>query len=237
MAYQTVILTNEPLLGGVKISSTKAVGAPIDATSVIIKRKETTAMVYDNIATIAVASVDDLTFQVIDRNVLTGRMYDYLLTPVVGDVEQLGAGASVAVSYSALFITDSTGTYMAPLDITCTAQKNTQVSYVQPLKSKYPHAVRNGDANYSTGNAEGMFLTFTGDCTPDLTNSHTYKESVLEMLVNGLPKVLRVPDGRGWYISVDGDPKRNTDEFLGADTISFSWTEIGALPKIGVSAT
>jgi hypothetical protein len=55
------------------------------------------------------------------------------------------------------------------------------------------------------------------------------------MLTNGLQKVMRTPDGRGWTISVDGEPRVNKDEFFGADTISFDWTEVGAFPEIGVT--
>ena len=45
---------------------------------------------------------------------------------------------------------------------------------------------------------------------------------------------MRTPDGRGWTISVDGEPRVNKDEFFGADTISFDWTEVDVFPETGV---
>ena len=233
MAYLTAIGTNQPLLGAIEISSTKHAEAPIDATSVRVKRRDMSGSTTILIATITVENVNDLTFSFLDRNVITGHTYRYSVVPVVGAVEQTAVNMDIACLYDAIFIADTTGIYMASLNVDYKAKKNIPVGYVQPLSSKYPHAIRNGSANYFTGSAEGIFVPYTA-CLPDTTNMNTYKDSALEMLCNGLVKTLRTHDGHGWLVTIDGEPTRNTDQFINGDTISFNWTEVGVFPTTGV---
>ena len=60
-----------------------------------------------------------------------------------------------------------------------------------------PHVVRNSDTNYSSGSAEALYLPFNASCVPDITQATTSNFNALEMLTNGLQKVMRTPDGRG----------------------------------------
>ena len=234
MAYLTATGTNQPLLGAIKIESTKATGGQTDATSVRIKRRDMSGSVWTTLTTFDVSNVDGLTFSFLDKNVLTGRTYRYAITPVVGSTEQAAVNVNVTCLFNSIFISDTSGDYMASLNIAYKASKNIPVSYVQPLSSKYPHAVRNSLANYFSGNVEGIFIPFTTDCLPDTTNMNAYKDSAIEMLSNGLVKTLRTYDGHGWLVNIDGEPSRNTDGFYNADTISFNWTEVGVFPTTGV---
>lgn len=234
MAYLTATGTNQPQLGAIQVNSVKAVGGQVDATSVKVKRRDMAGATTILIATITVASVDALTFGFLDRNVITGHTYRYSIVPVVGETEQAPVNLDVTCSYSAIFISDTTGYYVASLNVSYKSKKNIPVGYVQPLSSKYPHVIRNGSANYFTGTVEGIFTPYTVACIPDLANMNAYKDTVLEMLCNGNVKTLRTYDGHGWLISVDGEPSRNTDEFINSDTISFNWTEVGVFPTTGV---
>jgi hypothetical protein len=234
MAYLTATGTNQRLLGAIQIDSVKAVGAPIDAASVEVSRRDMAGSTVILIATIDINVVDDLTFSFLDKNVLSGHTYRYSLVPLVGEVEQTTVNVTVLCSFDAIFVSDTSGDYMASLNVKYQAKKNIQTGYVQPLSSKYPHAVRNSSANYFSGSAEGVFVPYSVACVPVLSTMEAYKDAALEMLANGLTKTLRTYDGHGWLVSIDGDLSRNTDQFIGGDSISFNWTEVGIFPTTGV---
>lgn len=221
-------------MAGIEIVATKTPDAPTDALSFIVKRRKLPDVLYTTIATIPTMLPSDMTFTLLDTNVLSGNTYQYLLVPVVSGVEMLGVSASIEYYQPFLHLSDLSGELFAYLNISVTEQRNTSVGYVKPLRGKYPHAVRNSDTNYASGSAEALFLPFTSACVPDVSKATLSRNNALDMLTNGLQKVMRTPDGRGWTISVDGEPRVNKDEFFGADTISFDWTEIAAFPETGV---
>jgi hypothetical protein len=235
LAYQTIALVNSPTLAGIEIVATKTVDAPEDAASFLVKRKKLPSGAYVTIATVLTPLPANMTFRLLDKNVLSGNSYQYLLVPVVNTVEQIGVSTTVVCNLPLLHIYDTVGALFAYLDISVSEQRNTSVSYVKPLYGKYPHAVRNSDTNYSSGTAEALYLPFNVSCVPDITQATISNFNALEMLTNGLQKVMRTPDGRGWTISVNGEPRVNKDEFFGADTITFDWTEIAAFPETGVT--
>lgn len=232
--YQTIQLLNSPLRAGIEIVATKLQDAPTDALSFLVKRKKLPNGLYTTIATVPTILPAQMTFRLLDKNVLSGNTYQYLLTPVVNDVEMLGVSTTVICDLPFLHIYDTSGALFAYMNISVSEQRNTSISYVKPLWGKYPHAVRNSDTNYSSGTAEALYLPFNSSCMPDITQAAISNFNALEMLTNGLQKVMRTPDGRGWSISVNGEPRVNKEEFFGADTISFDWTEIAAFPETGV---
>lgn len=175
-----------------------------------------------------------LNFSFLDKNVLSGGNYRYTLIPMIGLDEQTPVNVTVACAFNGIIVSDSTGDFIASLNMDYKFKRNTPVSYVQPLSSKYPHTVRNSLANYSTGSVDGIFTEYGVDCTPNISTMKSYKDSAMEMLSNGLVKTLRTFDGHGWLISVDSDISRNTDKFINSDTIAFNWTEVGVFPTTGV---
>ena len=234
MAYLSATGTNQPLLGAIKIESVKDDEAPVDATSVRVQRRDMAGSTWILITTIEIEDESELTFSFLDKNVLSGHTYRYSLIPYVDDSAQAIVNVDVVCVFSGIAVTDTSGDYVATLNVNYRAKKNMPVGYVQPLSSKYPHAVRNGSANYFSGSAEGIFTPYTIACVPDITNMNSYKDAAIEMLSNGLVKTLRTYDGHGWLVNIDGEPSRNTDEFINGDTISFNWTEVGAFPTTGV---
>ena len=234
MAYQTLQLINSPTLAGVEIVATKLPNAPTDASSFIVKRKKLPGGLFVPITMVPIVLPSQMSFRLLDKNVLSGNTYQYLLTPVVNGFESVGISSTVVCDLPLLHIYDNSGALFAYMNISVSEQRNTSVNYVKPLYGKYPHVVRNSDTNYASGTAEALYLPFNASCTPDVAQSTATNFKVLEFLTNGLPKVMRTPDGRGWAISVNGEPRVNKDEFFGADTVSFDWTEIAAIPETGV---
>lgn len=234
MDYQTIQLIDSPTRAGIEIVATKLEGAPEDALSFLVKRRKLPDVAYTTIATIETPLPIYMNFHLLDTNVLSGNTYQYLIVPVVGGAQMVGVSATIEYNMPFLHISDLSGELFAYMNISVTEQRNTSVGYVKPLWGKYPHAVRNGDANYASGSAEALFIPFDALCVPDISMATQSRNGALDMLTNGLQKVMRTPDGRGWTISVDGEPRVNKDEFFGADTVSFDWTEVGAFPETGV---
>ena len=234
MAYLTATGTNESLLGAIKIVSVKHAEAPLDATDVKVSRRDMSGATWTVLTTFEIASVDGLTFSFLDRNVLTGHTYRYAIVPLVGEGEMPPVNVDVTCSFDGIFVSDTSGDYMASLDVNYKSKKNIPIGYVQPISSVYPHAVRNSSANYFSGTVEGIFTPYTVTSLPDIANMNAYKDATLEMLCNGLVKTLRTYDGHGWLVSIDGEPARNTDQFINGDTIAFNWTEVGVFPTTGV---
>lgn len=176
----------------------------------------------------------EVRFHMLDKHVLSGNTYEYLLVPVIDDIQMVGVSAEIDYDMPFLHVEDSSGEMFAYMNISVTEQRNTSVGYVKPLWGKYPHVVRNSDTNYASGSTEALFIPFDSACMPDVSKATRSRNTALDMLTNGLQKVMRTPDGRGWTISVDSEPRVNKDEFFGADTVSFDWTEIGEFPSTGV---
>lgn len=234
MAYFSASISNEPMIGAVKVMAVKDASAPTDATSVRVYRRDMSTMTTVLVHTIPIGSVNNLTFSFLDKNVLSGRQYRYTLTPYAGATEKPSVVLNVDCKFDGVFISDSTGEFMAALNTSYKVKKNTPVGYVRTLASKYPHVVRNSLANYASGSVDGIFMPFTADCQPDIANSAQYKRNVFDMLSNGEMKSLRTHDGYGWLVSIDSDSSRGSDQFAHADVISFSWTEVGDFPTTGL---
>lgn len=234
MAYFTASISNEPMMGAVKVVATRDPASPTDATSVRVYRRDMSTTSTILIHTIPIASASNLTFSFLDKNVLSGRRYRYTLTPYAGSTAKPAVVLNVDCRFDGIFISDSTGEFMAALNSSYRVKQNTPVGYVQTLSSKYPHVIRNSLANYASGSVEGIFMPFTADCQPDIGSAGKYKRDAFNMLSNGQMKVLRTHDGYGWLMSVDSDASRGSDQFAHADTIAFNWTEVGEFPTTGV---
>lgn len=233
MPYQTIVLTNKPYLCGIEIACTKHAEAPEDATSVVLRRRISGSGAYTDIATITITTPDNLTFTCTDYNVVTGTSYDYLAVPYVGETEGTGVGATVACSFDAVYISDTTGAWIAGLDVKVECQKNLTVEYQKTLAGVYPHRINNTANNYMSGTVTGLFVPIVANAL-SWTTAAAYKRSLLEMLCNGQNKTLKTHQGDIWTVGINGNPKIDQNDTFAAATITFEWTEVAAAPTTGV---
>lgn len=231
MAYQTITANNMDLQCGIQIQCKSNGTAVGNVDSVVLKRRYTGTTAWTTIATVSITNIEDFTFTHFDADVRSGYSYDYLAVPVINNMEQAGVGTSCTCIFDATYIADSTGAWVSLYNNEYSMQKNTQVSYITPLAGKYPRRVSNASTNYMTGSITGLFLPFNTVGFPIKEKAREYKDSLLEMLSNGKPKLLKTYDGNAWIISVDATPKENFSPFTGASTTTFNWTEIGELDK------
>lgn len=232
MAYQTITATNMEVQCGIQIQCIATGTAVGNVSSVVLKKRYTGTSTWKKICTVEIDSVDDFSFSYFDPDTRSGFSYDYIAIPVINNIEQVGVMTTCTCKFSGIYIADSTSVWVALYNCEYSKVKNTQVSYVLTLASKYPKRVSNASTNYYTGSVAGLFLPadYSGD--PILEQANEYKNALLDFLCNGKQKLLKTYDGNAWVVSIDSNPKENFSRFAGASTISFSWTEIGELDYI-----
>lgn len=231
MAYQTITATNLELQCGIQIQCTSTGVAVGNIDSVVIKRRYTGTSSWTTISTIPIATISDFSFLQVDVDVRSGYSYDYAAIPRINGAEQPGVFASCTCKFGGIYIGDSTGAWIGLFNCEYSKQRNTQVAYITTLAGKYPRQVSNAETNYESGSVTGLFLPYDKCGYPYKDKAREYKDSLLDMLTNKKPKLLKTYDGNAWIVSVDANPKENFSPFIGAETTTFNWTEIAALDK------
>ena len=238
-AYFTVTVENDYYNGYIKISSTQSGTMPSGTVSVRVKKKKNVDHVYSTIFEKNISSVGDFTFQIFDHAVASGVSYDYLIVPVIDEIENVGeAFEGIQCSFDGVrfYDAETDEEYVCRANISLTGITNkATVAYVQPLSSKYPHAIRNCSADYYIGSFSGLFSDFDSDTCAFLIKAGTnqeimnYKMKVADFLSNGNIKLMRTYDGIKMMVSIDGDVKIDGNEI--DSNISFNFTEIDDVPE------
>lgn len=226
MAYQTLTLENLPMSGAVKITAVTTGTSPGTVNNVKIRRRYNGTTIWTTIATVQIAVKADFSFVAFDYGCKSGRKYDYALFPATGDSYGIGVINTVDCTLSGLFIGDKKGQFVAMGSPNCSATKNGNATIIKPLYSRFPHEIRNGDSNYSTGTASGLFLPIIDGCKFTRIGSRELKDRVIELLCNGRKKILKMPDGRAWWVAVGNNVSESSDTPQDASELSFDWTEI-----------
>ena len=227
---QIITLENLPNEAKIKVSCESTGEEPDGVTQVLIKKRESGTLLWVTIKSVPIATKSDFTFSFKDIYTCSRRGYDYSATPVKEGVQQVGVVASVECDFSGIYISDDTQEFMCVADISYDYQKNIPVTYQKTLTGRYPVRIKNGNANYATGSATGLFLPTSACGMPILDNAERHKESVLEFLCNGKRKLLKTYDGKMWTVGINDNPKEEFNEYIGASKISFQWTEIDSAP-------
>jgi len=210
---------------------------------IVIARKVTSGTDWNDISTVTVEDVGDLTFEMNDISAVAGQVYSYNFDVYPPDSEmpsESGMVENIKCTLDGLFIGDSAAQYVAIANFQTEHMRNTAVQHVTTLSGRYPYRISNADTNYETGTSSGLFMYFDPDtCTITPDNYHVLSKEIIDWLTNGESKVLKTHDGQVWLVSIGENPAEIYNEFLGAHTIEFDWTEIGDVSEVelvGVSA-
>ena len=117
----------------------------------------------------------------------------------------------------------------------CDTTRNIPSSNVELLNSKYPVFVRNTIANYDTGTCKASFMPFVtdeNDCELAYGSEYDYKRiqyqrKFMDFICDGVPKILKMPDGRMWIVQITPNPTDTANVKYNNREISWSWVEIG----------
>lgn len=116
----------------------------------------------------------------------------------------------------------------------CDTTRNIPSSNVELLNRKYPIFVRNTIANYDTGTCKGSFVPLVDEESCELAYDSEYdyqrikyQREFMDFITDGVPKILKMPDGRLWIIQVTPNPTDTANQHYNNREISWTWVEIG----------
>lgn len=195
-----------------------------------IKRREKGEnATWVTIKEIPITKTEDFSFTYVDRYARSRTEYEYAVVPVMNNIELDYTIGTVYSSFDGIVVCDKEESYQAVADVSVpTASRRNPSSIAEPLDSKYPYVFFNGNTNYDTGSAQGLFVEIDWDKHQFKTaNGARYREKVKAFLTNGKPKILKCLDGRIWMIDVTSDPTESVQNHPDQVSISFNFTEIG----------
>ena len=227
-------VANEPRQCVVRISHTADdVADKTGVTAVGVRRREAGSDTWELIYTTNILDAsqsNQYTFIVTDRTARSLVRYVYQNVIYRGAVETYGPETTLDVLCDGILISTARESLSLLMNVGYTMRQNYSMSYVRPFYSKYPHSIQNGEANYATGTVKGLINTFDTLCEIEMKNGHD-ADAVVAFLTNGTPKLLKAHDGHAWYVQIDGESVSAQDGgAYGLVEISFSWTEVGAVP-------
>ena len=204
-----------------------------NTTHLIVKSRPVGDFLWKTLAVKEVKTVDDFSFYYNDYAVPSGQETEYAIVPVYYGIEGTYSTITATPIFDKLFlIEDETvyGTFIT--DAFCDTTRNIPSNNLELLNMKYPIFVRNTIANYDTGTCNGNFVKVSDDCTLQMNGEYNYsrtkyQKEVMDFICDGVPKILKMPDGRIWLVQVTPNPSNSADGIYWNRNISFSWVEIG----------
>lgn len=230
-----VSVVNDPMRGRVVISNT--VSNALDTggiTSVVIRRKQHDASTWITISTIVIRNEAGLDFVVSDIYARPHVTYDYAVDMMSGETQVSTEVFTVEVTFDGIMIGTEERQYSCILNPKVEYTLHYNMDYIQPLFSKYPKSIQNGNMCYSTGSVQGLFIPMTNNGLT-LEDEYAYKRELLQFLANGKKKLLKTYDGHMWMVQIDKDPQEVINEYEQASEIKFSWTEVADIPTVGIA--
>lgn len=180
-------------------------------------------------------SIKDFSINYPDYFVSSGQTKEYAIVSVLYGSEGNYSTTKITPKFDKMFLIE--GDVVWGTDITdgfCDTTRNIPSSTVELLNSKYPIFVRNTIANYDTGNCKGSFVPFIDEnsCEPAYDSQYDYprikyQRDFMDFICDGVPKILKMPDGRMWIVQVTPNPTDAANTAYNNREISFSWVEIG----------
>lgn len=182
--------------------------------------------------------LEDFSMYYNDYTSAAGETSEYALVPIMYSTEE-GSYNTVSIQseFSKLFLIENDIVYGTEIsDCFVNTTRNIPSANVELLNYKYPIFVRNSIANYDTGEFSGSFMPggSEGDECVELDYSSSgdyvrtrFQREIMDFICDGIPKILKLPDGRKWLIQVTPNPTDNADEIYNDRTVNFSWVEIG----------
>ncbi|MCM1100145.1 MAG: hypothetical protein NC079_00660 [Clostridium sp.] len=209
--------------------------SPETTSHIILKSRTEGNFRWKTLAVKEIHAVEDFVLNYPDYFVASGQPVEYAIVPVLYGSEGPYAATKVTSQFHKMFLIEGNlvwGTEMT--DGLCNTTRNIPSSAVTLLNGRYPVWVRNTIANYETGNCSGSFVPLADDayCEPAYSKKHDYKRvkyqrEFMDFLCDGIPKILKLPDGRLWIIQVTDNPADTADRSYNDRQISWSWMEVG----------
>lgn len=181
-----------------------------------------------------VHELEDFKINYPDYFIASGQPVEYAIVNVFYGCEGTYSITSVTSKFSKMFIIEDEIVWGTEItDGYCDTMRNIPSSNVELLDRKYPIFVRNTIANYDTGNCKGSFVPLDEDSCEFAYDSEQdywrikYQREFMDFICDGIPKILKLPDGRLWLIHVTPNPTDTANQQYNDREITWSWVEIG----------
>ena len=208
----------------------------LETTShIVLKSRKSGEFRWKTIAVKEVHSIEDFMINHPDYLAASGETIEYAAVPVFHGSEGTYASTTATPKFHKMFLIEGDtvwGTDMT--DGCCNTTRNIPSATVELLNSKYPIFVRNTIADYDTGTCTGSFIPFVEEngCELAYGMQHdyqriTYQKAFMDFICDGIPKILKLPDGRMWLVQITPNPTDSARQTYNDREISFSWVEIG----------
>lgn len=164
--------------------------------------------------------------EAIDKYPIAHRDYIYRAVVFNGDLIVGTYYRNTTFTSNYVTISDLFGSFSAVGKITKhPINRNDRGSILETMDTKYPYHILVGDADYDSGQVDGLFTTVDDECNIETDNA-AYATYLRSWLNNGRAKLLTYYTGEAWIVTVTGvsttDPENN-DVY----NTSFNWTAIG----------
>lgn len=241
MALSSISMTiaNDPYSGCVNVTSTQRTSSLGSiAYLMLYRRVYGSGDSYTQILEKQISSASDLSFAVKDITAGSNTAYEYYVELKNGNstgsnVLEFKTFGPVEVWFNGIFVGDYDKQYMAHLNCSTSITRNTQCEYVNTLAARTPYRVSNSVLNYTSGQSSGLFCRLDQYGQPITETNNVYRNEVVDFLTDGENKIVKTSDGGAWYVSIDpGVSTAHDDHYIGANTISFSWTEVDDVPYL-----
>lgn len=198
----------------------------------ILKVREQNSFAWKTILTKEVKTIGDFVINYPDYFAASGQPCEYAIVPVLYGTEGNYATSKITLSLDKMFLIEGNAVWSTDItDGFCDTTRNIPSATVELLNSKYPIYVRNTTANYDTGSCTGSFVPLV-DCELLYEKEHDYRRTkyqreFMDFISDGIPKILKMPDGRVWIVQITPNPSDTANTIYNNRNVSFSWVEVG----------
>lgn len=210
----------------------------LDNTShILLKSRTQGSFRWKTLAAKEVNQIHDFKINYPDYFTGSGQAVEYAIVPLLNGLEGAYATTRAAAKFTEMFLIE--GNVVWGTEITdgyCDTTRNIPSSTVELLNSRYPVFIRNTMADYDTGTCKGSFLPFANEDTCELAYSEEcdylridYQRKFMDFISDGIPKILKLPDGRLWLVQIAPSPSDTAGQSYNDREISWSWTEVGSV--------
>ncbi len=208
----------------------------LETTShLILKSRNEGEFKWKTIAVKEIHSTEDFVINYPDYLTASGQTVEYAVVNVLYGAEGNYATTKITPKFSQMFLIEEGIVWGTEItDGNCNTTRCIPSSTVELLNSRYPVFIRNTLANYDTGTCTGSFVPLMDEdgCELAYDDQHDYQrikyqKAFMDFLTDGIPKILKLPDGRLWIIQVTPSPSDSAKTRYNDREISWSWVEIG----------
>jgi len=203
-------------------------------THIILKGRTEGNFKWKTIVVKETNTIEDFVINYPDYFVASGQPVEYAIVPILWGMEGDYATTKVTSKFNKMFLIE--GNMVWGTEITdgfCDTTRNIPSSTVVLLNSRYPIFVRNTIANYDTGNCKGSFVPLDEESCEFAYGAEQdyerikYQREFMDYICDGIPKILKLPDGRLWLVQVTPDPTDTANQTYNDREISWNWVEVG----------